>query len=289
MTLRKDPMNPKRVMVTGANGQLGTAIKAVAPSGWLVYGLSSSDLDVRDWNATRERLRDAAPELVIHAAAATNVDRCEREPEWAFEVNALGTRNVARAAAEVGAQMVYVSTNYVFNGTKTNPYHEFDEPDPISVYGASKLAGEAEALHASERCFVVRTASVYAEYGVNFVATMRRLMSSQARITVVDDQFSNPTYAPDLATAIFKIVERGPYGVYHATNTGIASWHEWASEIKRIDAAQTAVVAIPASEYRRDASPPSNGAMTSLALPGIGVSLPDWRDALKRCIATWPE
>lgn len=281
-------MESLRVTVTGARGQLGTALKTYAPPEWDITALGSDDLDVRDWNAARDQFSDISPDVVIHAAAATNVDRCEREPDWAYEINALGTRNVARAAALVGAQLVYVSTNYVFDGLKTGPYHEFDRPAPISVYGASKLAGEIEAMRATDKCFVVRTASVYAEYGTNFVATMRRLMQAHDRITVVDDQRSNPTYAPDLANAIVQIVERAPFGTYHATNSGTASWHEWASEVKTISGATTNVVAIPASEYTRDARPPANGTLTSLVLNRFGITLPDWRDSLEGCLARWP-
>lgn len=282
-------MSKQRVLITGASGQLGQALQALDRPAWVVQPTTSADLDIRDWQAVRDHFTALSPHLVIHAAAATNVDLCEREPAMAFETNALGTRHVAQASALVGAHLVYISTNYVFDGKKSGPYHEFDRPNPISVYGASKLAGEAEALNATPRCHVVRTASVYSEQGHNFVRTMRGLMERLDRITVVDDQYSNPTYAADLARAVAEIADRAPFGVYHATNEGAASWHEWAVEIADRTGATTEVAPIPASEFQRDAEPPENGALVSLSLSGLGIALPLWRDGLKRCLERWPE
>ena len=275
----------RRVTITGANGQLGRALRALCADSWEIDAPASAELELRDWRAVRDRLAWFGPDLVIHAAAATDVDRCEREPDWAWGVNALGTRHVGRAAALAGAEFVHISTNYVFDGDASLPYHEFDAPNPISVYGASKLAGEREALSASTRCYVVRTAWLYAEHGRNFVNTMRRVMASQTTLRVVADQVGNPTYAVDLALAITHVVERGPYGIYHAVNAGEASWHRWAEEIALLDGRTTlSITPIEASEYQRTATPPPNGALTSLALPGLGIVLPDWRDALGRCL-----
>ena len=281
-------MRKRTVLLTGAGGQLGSALQSITPSDWEIVPFDSSALDIRNWHAVRDTFARVQPDLVLHAAAATNVDRCEREPAWAFEINALGTRHIAQAASFTDAALVYVSTNYVFDGEKPEPYHEFDRPHPISVYGASKLAGEQEALQAVQGCWVVRTASVYAERGTNFVATMRRLMNEHPRITVVDDQYSNPTYATDLANTIVNIVERAPFGTYHVTNAGSTSWHGWAEEIRKLTGAECEVAAIPASEYQRAAQPPANGNLESLALPAHGITLPDWRNALKRCLDQWP-
>jgi dTDP-4-dehydrorhamnose reductase len=282
-------MRSRRVLITGAAGQLGKALISVQGATWDCIGLTSDQMDITRWSAVRDRVARIAPDLVIHAAAATNVDRCERDQEWAFTVNALGSRNVARAAAAVDAELVYISTNYVFNGSKATPYHEFDVPDPISTYGASKLAGEREVMAASARSFVIRTASVFSSGEGNFVATMRRLMQSNDRISVVDDQTSNPTFTRDLASSIAAIADRAPHGLYHVTNSGIASWYEWAVEVQQLIGAKCAVDPIPAADYTRDANPPMNGAMESLALANVGIELPSWRDALQRCLNQWPE
>ena len=271
-----------RVAITGASGQLGRALLAQRPERWVVDALDEPRLDICDWRAVSNRIEKFQPHLVIHAAAATDVDRCEREPEWAYLSNALGTRNVARAAAHVGAGLVYISTNYVFEGELERPYHEFDRPNPISHYGASKLAGEREAAVAE--CWIVRTAMLYALEGRNFVNTMRRLMAERDRLSVVYDQFGNPTYAVDLAAAIIALVENAPPGVYHTVNSGRASWFDWAAEIKQITSANVELDPIPASAFPRDANPPRNGVLASLALPTYGIVLPDWRDALARAL-----
>jgi len=273
------------VAVTGSTGQFGEAVVRLWADRWDVVPLGGQSFDLTSWAAVRDGIAALQPDLVVHAAAATDVDRCESEPDWAYGINALGTRHVARAAAAVDARLVYVSTNYVFDGTRSEPYHEFNAPRPISVYGASKLAGEAEARAAGD-CYIMRTAWLYGRTGRNFVATMRRLMRERDVLTVVADQRGNPTFVDDLALAIERVVTRGPSGTYHTVNSGIASWHDWALEIAGITGATTEVRPIPGSEYRRAATPPANGALGSLALPALGIELPGWRDALRRCLST---
>jgi dTDP-4-dehydrorhamnose reductase len=282
-------MHKRRVVITGAAGQLGRTFLAMQEPGWDCIGLTSKQLDITRWRDVRDTISRIAPDLIIHAGAATNVDRCEREHSWAFSVNALGSRNVARAADSVAAELVYVSTNYVFSGTKTNPYHEFDDPDPISIYGASKLAGEREVMSAMAQCYVVRTSSVFSSGEGNFVATMRRLMQTSDRISVVNDQTSNPTFTEDLAAAIVKIADGTPHGIYHVTNSETASWHDWAVEIRNFTGVRCNLEPIRADEYARDARPPMNGTMVSLALKDLDIELPTWRDALERCLQQWPE
>jgi len=276
----------RRISVTGANGQLGQALRHLFEKTATVDALARPAFDLTDWRSTRDRIVAFRPDLLIHTGAATDVDACELDPTGAFSVNALGTRHVAAAAAMCGAELVYVSTNYVFDGTKESPYHEFDPVNPISVYGASKLAGERDALNASNRCHVVRTAWLYSEVGRNYALTMRRLMQERDSLTVVADQRGNPTYAGDLAQAIRDIVELAPYGIHHVVNSGNASWFEWAGEIAHITGAATKISPIPASEWQRPARAPANGVLTSLSLPAAGIALPDWRDALRRCLAT---
>jgi dTDP-4-dehydrorhamnose reductase len=272
-------------MITGATGQLSRALQGQLSESDVVATFGRPEVDLRDWRAVRDSVARFQPHLVIHAAAHTDVDGCEREPEQAWQINAVGTRYVGQAAALVDAELVYISTNYVFDGTKATPYHEFDTPGPVSVYGASKLAGELEARAASPKCFVVRTAWLYSGAGRNFMLTMRRLMAERERISVVQDQFGNPTLAVDLASAVLQIVDRAPYGTYHAVNSGIASWFDWASEIASQIESSVAIDPIDGSAYPRAATPPDNGSMESLLLPGLGIEIPDWREALRRCLA----
>src|SRR6185437_3982487 len=200
-----------RIFVTGATGQLGCEMPR-AFSGHDIIPGSRPDFDLIDERSVRSAIEAAEPDLVVHAAAYTDVDGCERDPQRAYRANALGTRFVALAARAAGAALVAVSTDYVFDGTKGESYLEWDEPHPVSVYGRSKLAGEREALTLHDRCYVVRTSWVYSPRGRNFVKTMRRLAGERPTLTVVDDERGGPTLAADLADAIAKLVDRSVYG-----------------------------------------------------------------------------
>ncbi len=274
-----------RVALTGASGQLGRAMTRLAPASWEIFGTSSRQVDIRSWQAVRDWIATVRPHLVIHAGAMTDVDGCELDEANAFAVNALGTRHVAGASEQFGATCVYVSTNFVFDGTKPAAYHEFDTPRPISVYGHSKLAGETEAQQVSEPTYIIRTAMVFDEQGRNFVNTMQKLMSERDELKVVADQFGNPTYAADLATGIMRIIDELPPATYHLANAGTASWFDWASEIREISGHDTKIVRISAADFPRAATPPANGCLTSIALSESNVGLPDWRDALRRCLS----
>lgn len=276
----------RRVAITGAGGQLGRALAATFGARHDVDLLTRNTVILTDWRSIRDRLAAFQPDLVIHAAAVTDVDGCESDVLNAYAVNALGTRHVAQATAALDAELVYISTNYVFSGDKTSAYHEFDDVGPINVYGASKLAGEVEARAATARCHVVRTSWLYSHDGRNFAQTMQRLMQEREQITVVDDQIGNPTYVVDLAVAITHILNNTPYGVHHVTNTGATSWHGWATEIARITGSTCRIEPISAAEWPRAATPPANGELISLSLRGANIELPDWRDALHRCLTT---
>ncbi len=273
-----------RILVTGGTGQLGRALARLAPDDHTLVALGTDRCDVTDPNAIRRAIDRERPDLIIHSAAMTDVDGCEREPEHAYRVNAAGTQHLAGAANEAGAALVYISTNYVFDGESPEPYHEFGAVNPISVYGHSKLAGEEAVRALCPRHAIVRTAMLYDETGRNFVNTMLRLASSRPSISVVADQFGNPTYAGDLAVAIFQLIDRHAFGTFHLVNQGTTSWHGWASEIVRLTGAAASVQPIPASAYQRDARPPRNGALVSLTAPAFGIELPHWTDALWRCL-----
>lgn len=273
-----------RILVTGGTGQLGRALERLAPAEHHVVTVSSSQCDVTSHASVLRTVDRERPDLIIHAGAMTDVDGCEREPLEAYRVNALGTQNVASAAHRAGAALVYVSTNYVFDGKADEPYVEFARPNPISVYGQTKLAGEEAVRALAPRHYIVRTAMVYDETGRNFVNTMLRLAASNPSLRVVADQTGNPTYAGDLADAIYRLVSRPAFGTYHLVNEGTASWHDWACEIFRLSGLPVTVEPIPASAYQRAARPPANGALANLAGSALGVTLPTWQDALRRCL-----
>lgn len=274
-----------RVLVTGGTGQVGRALVRLAPRAHEVIGLGAAECDVADDRAVARAFDGIRPDLVVHAAAMTDVDACEREPERAWQVNALGARGVAGAAAARDVPLVYISTNYVFDGEAPEPYDEDAPTGPLNVYGATKLAGEHAVRDLCPRHLVVRTAMIYDETGKNFVNTMLRLSGTGQPLAVVADQYGNPTYASDLAEALWRLVARPRFGTFHLINAGTASWYEWAVAIFELARQQPEVTPIPAGAFERAAQPPRNGALANRAAAALGVELPDWRDALRRCLA----
>jgi dTDP-4-dehydrorhamnose reductase len=265
-----------RVLVTGANGQLGRELKELLPGeGHEVVALGRKELDISDARAVERALEEHAPGLVVNAAAYTDVDGCETERDLAYKVNALGPRNLAQSCERRGCEILHVSTNYVFDGTRDEPYEPFDSPNPLSVYGATKLAGEEYVKHLSTRWYVVRSAGVYGE-GNNFVRTMLRVGRERDSLKVKDDEYIAPTYARDLAGGIAEVIGSGLYGLYHVTNSGSCSWYEFAREIFDLADVEVAVEPVPGSEYPLPAERPANGILSDLGSP----RLRHWREAL---------
>jgi dTDP-4-dehydrorhamnose reductase len=265
-----------RVLVTGSGGQLGRELAELLPGlGHDVVALSRKELDVADRGSVERAVGEAAPDVVVNAAAYTNVDGCETETERAYAVNALGPRNLAVACGERGCALVHVSTNYVFDGEQERPYEPFDPPRPISAYGRTKLAGEEYVMRLANRWTVVRTAGVYG-LGHNFVRTMLRVAAGRDTLKVKDDEFVSPTYARDLAEGIAGLVGSGEYGLFHLTNAGSCSWYEFTREIFRLSGVETELVPIPGSEYPLPAARPANGVLSALGSP----ELRHWREAL---------
>lgn len=220
----------KRVLITGAWGQLGQDLMR-AFSDATVLGVGSVEMDITNAEHTRQAIAEWRPDLVIHSAAYTDVDGCEADPDRAFRVNALGTRNVALGCQAAEAALVYVSTDYVFDGRRVGvPYTEYDAVSPLSVYGRSKLAGEEYVQRLLDRYFIVRTSWLHGLSGKNFLRTILSWAKQGRELTVVDDQVGSPTFTFDLAPAIRRLAETGQYGLYHVTNAGSCSWHALAQE-----------------------------------------------------------
>jgi dTDP-4-dehydrorhamnose reductase len=266
-----------KILVTGSGGQLGLELAALLPwRGHEVVALSREELDVADFGAVRLALEKHSPDVVVNAAAYTNVDGCETETDLAYRVNALGPRNLAQLCEERGYDLLHVSTNYVFDGESERPYEPFDAPNPISAYGRTKLAGEEYVRQLTNDWYVVRSAGVYGR-GHNFVRTMLRLGAERDVLEVKDDEFISPTYAADLAEGIVGVIESGHYGLYHLTNSGSCSWHEFAKEIFELAGVEVEVVPVPGSEYPLPAARPANGILSTLGSP----ELRNWREALE--------
>jgi dTDP-4-dehydrorhamnose reductase len=274
-----------RIFVTGASGQVGSEMPRAFAGHEIIPGIRP-DFDLTDERSVRTAIEATRPDLVIHPGAYTDVDGCERDPERAYRTNALGTRYVALAARAVGAPLVVVSTDYVFDGSKGEPYLEWDDPRPLGVYGRSKLAGEHEARTLHDRCYVVRTSWVYSPRGRNFVKTMLRLAGERPSLTVVDDERGSPTLAADLADAIRQLVERSVYGMYHFSNAGSCSRYELARRTLELAGLTTDVVPVSTSEYLSryplPARRPANSTLRNFAGAALGIELPPWEDALQR-------
>lgn len=223
------------------------------------------------------------PKIVIQCAAYTHVDQAEAEPDLAFRINAIGTRNMAIAAESIKAKLVYISTDYVFDGTSTTPYHEFSPVSPINVYGSSKLAGENFVRDFHSKFFIIRTSWVFGMNGTNFVKTMLRLSKGTESLTVVHDQIGYPTYTLDLAAWIVRIMETSKFGVYHVSNAGSCSWFEFAKEIFRQANIDPALKPCTTEEFPRPARRPKYTVMDQMGLRiNHFPAMPNWKDALNR-------
>jgi dTDP-4-dehydrorhamnose reductase len=270
------------VLVTGVNGQLGhDVVKELTKKGHEAHGTDRNTLDITNEADVHSYVGKVKPDAIIHCAAYTNVDQAETDRDSAYQVNALGTKYLAQAAKEMKAKMVLVSTDYVFNGSATEPY-EVDQPtEPLGVYGETKLAGEQFLANSLEQYFIVRTAWVYGINGHNFVKTMLRLGEERGEVGVVHDQVGSPTYTVDLAALLVELIETEKYGVYHATNSGVCSWYDFAVEIFKQAGLNVNVNPLTSEQYPRPAARPKYSVLSKKKMEAQGfTALRDWKEAL---------
>lgn len=271
------------VLVTGISGQLGfDVVKELTAKGHEAVGVDRSELDITDESAVTAYVQNLKPEAIIHCAAYTNVDAAETDQEGAYKVNALGTKYLADAAKLVDAKMAYVSTDYVFDGNGTEPY-EVDHPTkPLGVYGETKLGGEKLLQETLEKYFIVRTAWVYGINGNNFVKTMLKLGQDRKELGVVYDQVGSPTYTVDLAKFLIELIDSEKYGVYHASNEGVCSWHEFAVEIFKQSGMDVQVNPLTSEEFPRPAARPKYSVLSKKKIEEEGFTpLREWKEALR--------
>ena len=276
-----------KIMITGATGMLGQdVLRVLQGQGHVCQGVSSSDFDICDASAVLAAVDAFRPEAIIHCAAYTAVDAAEADPAGCCAVNGTGALNIARAARSVGAKLVYISTDYVFDGSGDAPHEVSDPPRPVNIYGLSKWQGEEAVRALTSRHFVLRVSWLFGHGGRNFVETIRRLGREKTEITVVDDQIGSPTYTLDVALLIAQMVLTTRYGVYHVTNEGFCSFAEFAQVILQADGSRCKVVPIPSSAYPSTARRPLNSRLSKRALDQNGFPrLPIWEDALRRYLA----
>ncbi|MFD2703133.1 dTDP-4-dehydrorhamnose reductase [Paenibacillus shunpengii] len=277
-----------RVLVTGASGQLGReVVLALTNAGQNVLGCNRDELDITDEVICDRKIQDYRPDVVIHCAAFTAVDKAEEEADLAYKVNCIGTRNIAIAAESVGAKLVYISTDYVFDGLSSNTYVEYDSTNPKSVYGKTKLAGEVVVQNFSTKHFIVRTSWVYGLYGSNFVKTMLQLGQNKPEVKVVNDQTGSPTYTLDLANFIIELILTNKFGIYHASNSGKCTWYEFTQEIfseaKKLGFPINAnLIPCTTEDFPRPAPRPKNSVMEHMAIRANGfLDIRSWQDGLR--------
>ena len=268
-----------RVVITGHNGQLGRPLQEAFVS----HELLLLDLPAHDITdpAMSRAISAFGPDLVLHAAAYTDVDGCEGDPDKAFRVNAFGTQNVALGTRQAGAALLYVSTNEVFDGTRRDLYREWDLVNPVSVYARSKAAGEQIVRDLMDRFYIVRVAWLFGPGGANFVTKILAAVDRGGPLRVSADEFGNPTYAPDAAAAIERLVLTEHYGTYHLTNGGFCSRHEFASEIMRLAGRpELPITPILSAEWPRPSRPPLHAVLANANGAALGIALRPWRAAL---------
>lgn len=274
------------ILVTGANGQLGSELRAIGFSPLdEVFFTGVAELDITDYPAIETFVREHEIDTIINCAAYTAVDRAEDEPEAAAGINSRAVANLAKAAQKEDCLLIHISTDYVFDGTATVPYTEKVKPCPVSVYGRTKLAGEEAIIRSGCLHIIIRTAWLYSAYGHNFVKTILRLAEERPEINVVDDQVGTPTYAGDLARAIVRIMEddnRAEYeGIYHYSNAGVCSWYDFAVEIVRLGGLDCRVNPVSTAGYPTKAHRPAYSVLDKTKIKDtFGVEVPDWKESL---------
>ena len=275
-----------KILLTGPTGQVGWELAPRLGALGEVVALDRPALDLADGDAIRARVRDLRPDVIVNAAAYTAVDRAESEPDRANAINATAPGVLAEEAKSLGALLVHYSTDYVFDGTKAVPYTEDDAPNPLSVYGRTKLDGERAIQASGCRHLILRTGWVYASRGHNFLLTMLRLGAERSELRVVDDQRGAPTWARDIAEATVALLAKPPNGLFHLTAAGETTWHGCACEIMRLAGLTPVVHRIRTAEYPTAARRPASSVLDNARLRAVaGIVMPAWEESLARCVA----
>ncbi len=269
-----------KILLTGHKGQLGRTLLPLLAE-HEVQGMDLPEHDITDREDVTALVHKVRPDLILHPAAMTDVDGCARDPQAAYRVNGMGTQNLALAAAEIDTEMLYVSTNEVFDGAASTPYHEWAARRPANPYGRSKLAGEWYTQNLLTRFYIVRTAWLYAEGGRNFPHKIIQLADERGALRVVTDEVGNPTYVKDLAAAIVQLIQTHAYGIYHLVNEGAASRYDFAREILRLSGREAIPIEpITSDAFARASTPPPYAPMLNHAAAALGIRLRPWQAAL---------
>jgi len=272
----------QKVLLTGARGMLGWAATKELNLDYQLIGIDIEDADISDESQIKEEIFKIQPDVVVHTAAYTEVDNCEKNKELTYRVNAKGAENVAQACKLSHSKLIYISTDFVFDGKKNSPYTEEDATNPINTYGWSKLEGEKQIQSILQNYLIVRTAWLYGPHGRNFVDTILQKASSQKELTVVDDQIGCPTYTTELARALGILIKKNPIGIVNVTNTGACSWYDFAKRIVELRGLPTTITPIKSNQLDRLAKRPSYSVLSPDKFKSLaGCTLQSWDEALK--------
>lgn len=271
------------ILVTGSTGQLGSdVVKELLKRGYSTLSPNRSEFNLCSEDSIRNYILNSNCEAIVHCAAYTQVDKAEDEKDLCIKINATATKHIAKCAKILDIPMIYISTDYVFDGTKDGEYTENDETNPINIYGESKLAGEKYVQEILDKYYIVRTSWVFNINGKNFIETMLRLSKANNQLSIVNDQIGSPTYTKDLSRLLVDMLETSKYGLYHATNEGYCSWYEFANTIFKLANINIDIKAINSNEYASRAKRPLNSKLSKDKLIEYGFKpLPHWEDALK--------
>lgn len=271
------------ILVTGSTGQLGSdVVKELLKRGYSTLSPNRSEFNLCSEDSIRNYILNSNCEAIVHCAAYTQVDKAEDEKDLCIKINATATKHIVKCAKILDIPMIYISTDYVFDGTKDGEYTENDETNPINIYGESKLAGEKYVQEILDKYYIVRTSWVFNINGKNFIETMLRLSKANNQLSIVNDQIGSPTYTKDLSRLLVDMLETNKYGLYHATNEGYCSWYEFANTIFKLANINIDIKAINSNEYASRAKRPLNSKLSKDKLIEYGFKpLPHWEDALK--------
>ena len=271
------------ILVTGSTGQLGSdVVKELLKRGYSTLSPNRSEFNLCSEDSIRNYILNSNCEAIVHCAAYTQVDKAEDEKDLCIKINATATKHIVKCAKILDIPMIYISTDYVFDGTKDGEYTENDETNPINIYGESKLAGEKYVQEILDKYYIVRTSWVFNINGKNFIETMLRLSKTNNQLSIVNDQIGSPTYTRDLSRLLVDMLETSKYGLYHATNEGYCSWYEFADTIFKLANINIDIKAINSNEYASRAKRPLNSKLSKDKLIEYGFKpLPHWEDALK--------
>lgn len=279
------------ILVTGANGQLGSELKVLNPNfpNCQFLFVTKEEVDITNYNSIIKYFRGHSIDFCINCAAYTAVDKAETDTENAFAINATAVKTLAEVCNKNNTQLIHISTDYVFDGTATQPYKETDKTNPVSVYGQSKLRGEELAVQHCPNAIIIRTSWLYSSFKSNFIKTMLRLMKEKDSINVVNDQFGCPTYAADLALAIMRIIKSNKSkenpGIYHYANAGITNWYGFAVAIKKITGSNCIINPITTDQYPTAAKRPAYSVLDTAKIAAIfPVEIPNWKDSVEKCL-----